>query len=343
MYGTTRQPVIDAGGKVTGYSLVRDSKIHYGRVLVTIPKGHKVGSEGGKSLLPGEDPPVVLHEVHPIEDVTAFLDIAKRDLPPVTGPDNGYVLVFIHGFNNRFEDVAVRAAQLGADLGVPPNDMFMFSWASMHSVAHYPADEATVDVSETYLKDFLATVLTAAHGRTVHIIAHSMGNRAMLRVAAAMAADLSPGKEPPFGQVILAAADVDSQLFRELGPSYHRVAHRTTVYLSPYDRAVEASDLVHEYPRVGCGSTPQVTLEYIESVVSTLPDALPSHAYFAETLPLLTDIKNLILRDTPARPPSEWTQLGTYWRAGKPVESLNPLNLACKPDTKYAIPTETSR
>ncbi|VWC97648.1 hypothetical protein BLA39750_02329 [Burkholderia lata] len=268
MYGTTRQPVIDVGGKVTGYSLVRDRKTHYGRALVTIPKGHKVGSEGGSPFLPGEASPLVLHEVDQAEDVAAFLDIAKRYLPPVTGPDNGYVLVFIHGFNNRFEDVAVRAARLGADLGVPPNDMFMFSWASMHSVGHYPVDEATVDVSETSLKDLLAKVVTAARGRAVHVIAHSMGNRAMLR---------------------------------------------------------------------------EVTLEHIESVVSTLPDALPSHAYFAETLPLLTDIKNLILRDTPARPPTDWTHLGTYWRVGKPVEYLNPLNLACKPDTKYAIPTGNSR
>jgi pimeloyl-ACP methyl ester carboxylesterase len=253
------------------------------------------------------------------------------------------VLVFLHGFNNTFEDVAKRAAQIGADLGVPPNDMFLFSWASMNSIPTYPIDEATIDASEVFLKQFLGTVIKAAHGRTIHIIAHSMGNRAMLRVANEIAAETKPGQPKPFGQIFLASADVDSELFDDLGAAFTKIAHRTTIYLSPYDFAVYASTHIHDYPRVGCGSVPQSWVPGIESVVSTLPDEIPGHAYIAERIPLLNDVKNLILRDDSPRPAPEWTHEDGYWRVGPPVNTLETKALACPSHPLYRIPEEASK
>jgi esterase/lipase superfamily enzyme len=182
MYGTSRQPIFDPNGRLTGYSAARDDVLHYGRVMVLIPKSHMTGSLGSPlyPLARSDGPLLKVGPYEPVMDEDAFLALAQTQMPQVTSPDTGYVLVFLHGFNNTFEDVAKRAAQIGADLGVPPNDMFLFSWASMNSIPTYPIDEATIDASEVFLKQFLGTVIKAAHGRTIHIIAHSMGNRAML-------------------------------------------------------------------------------------------------------------------------------------------------------------------
>lgn len=344
MYGTTRRPTLDGNGNVTGYSLARDDTLHYGRAWVTIPKNHRTGSLGSATGgLTGNNPLLVLHTVDQVKDEDAFIALAEAQLPPVTGPETGYVLVFLHGFNNDFTDVARRAAQVGADLGVPPNDMFMFSWPSMHSIKTYPVDEATVDASEVFLQQFLDSVAKAANGRTIHVIAHSMGNRAMLRVVSRMAAEMTPGQTRPFGQVILASADVDSEVFAEFGPAFTKVADRTTVYLSPYDFAVVASTRIHDYPRVGCGSAPQVMVPGIDSVVSTLPDEFPSHAYFAEAIPILADVKNLILRNEPLRPAPGWQWMGDYWRVGPPVETLKAKALACPPHPLYRISSEAAR
>ncbi|WP_461622101.1 alpha/beta hydrolase, partial [Bradyrhizobium sp. 23AC] len=54
-----------------------------------------------------------------------------------------------------------------------------------------------------------------------------------------------------FDQIILAAADVDADRFRQLYKAYSRVSRRTTLYVSSRDRAVEASHWLHGYHRVG--------------------------------------------------------------------------------------------
>ncbi|AKC71241.1 hypothetical protein MB84_19880 [Pandoraea oxalativorans] len=313
MFGTTRKAL--AGGN--GFSDERDEALHYGRVFVTIPKNHRTGSLGsGLGTLLGYDPKLTVGRFETVSSEAQFLDLARRELQPVIGPENGYVVVFIHGYNNSFDSAALRAAQFGADLDVPPNNLFLFSWAARSGVIKYTFDEATVDTSEVYFRTFLDTVARAASGRTIHIVAHSMGNRALLRVIASGVNSVSSDRSIRFGQIILASADVDRELFAQLAPNYLKVSDRTTVYLSPYDYAVAASDHVHDYPRVGCGTAPQVMVPGIDSIVSTLPEDFPAHAYFAETLPLLTDIKNLILRNTPARSGKDWEQLDGYWVVG---------------------------
>ncbi|VVE16420.1 hypothetical protein PIN31115_02899 [Pandoraea iniqua] len=324
MFGTTRK-ALSAGA---GFSDDRDEALHYGRVFVTIPKNHRVGSLGSDiGTYFGSDPKLTVNRFESIPGEAQFLAIAQRELRPVTGPENGYVVVFIHGYNNSFNDAALRAAQLGADLDVPANNMFLFSWAARSDVIKYTFDEATVDTSEVYFRSFLETVAKAANGRKIHIVAHSMGNRALLRVIASGVNTVSSERGIRFGQIILAAADVDRDLFAQLAPNYLKVSDRTTVYLSPYDYAVAASSHVHDYPRVGCGTAPQVIVPGIDNVVSNLPDDFPSHAYFAETLPLLTDIKNLMLRNTPARSGDKWKRVDGYWVVGG---SPNNAKVVCR-------------
>jgi len=317
LFGTTRKPVLNG----VGFSDEREEFLHYGRVLVQIPKNHKTGSLGSRwGTLTKTDPLLSISSYQLVDDEAHFLDMAEHELPPVTGPENSYVVVFIHGYNNSFEEAALRAAQLGVDLDVPSNDMFLFSWAAHDgNILKYPFDEATIDASEVYLRSYLATVARAAHGRKIHIIAHSMGNRALLRVISASLMNVSVDQQIHFGQIILAAADVDVDLFTQLAPNYVKVSDRTTVYLSPYDFAVAASSRIHDYPRVGCASIPRVRVPQIDNIVSTIPEDFPAHAYFAESIPILQDIKNLILRNKPSREGATWAKINDYWIVGGPI------------------------
>jgi hypothetical protein len=51
------------------------------------------------------------------------------------------------------------------------------------------------------------------------------------------------------GQVILAAADVDADTFRNLSSAFGRVSRRTTLYVSSRDLAIEASRWLHDFAR----------------------------------------------------------------------------------------------
>ena len=318
-FGTTRRTLSDAAGRIVGFSDRRDAAIHYGRVFVTIPKGHKTGSIGGGSHRPGIDPPLKVRDITLEENEARFIALARAQLSEVTGPANNYLVIFIHGYNNSFTDAALRAAQLGQDLDVPKNHMMMFSWAANSKLIRYTYDEATVDTSERYFRDFLISAGKIADGRKIHVIAHSMGNRALLRVIAAGIRETTEQDNLHFGQIILAAADVDKDLFMQLAPSYLKAADRTTVYISPYDYAVAASWHIHDYPRIGCGTAPHLNIKGIDNIVSTIPSDFPGHAYFAETLPILTDIKNLILRNEPARTGGTWQQTNGYWIVGPAI------------------------
>lgn len=307
LYGTSRKP----NGARTGYLDERGPGVQYGRVIVTIPKGHATGSLGEKGTLFSPDTRLFIApgniEFHSPD---SFMKLAAG-----RAGKGSYLLVFIHGYNSSFDDAALRAAQLGYDLDVAPNDMMFFSWAAKKDYRTYTYDEATADASEIHLEAFLKTVRAAAGTRKVHIIAHSMGNRPLMRVISRL--QLAPGESKPFGQIILAAPDVDRDVFTHHAHNYLRVAERTTVYLSPFDVALGLSQDLHFYPRVGCGDKPQARIKEIDSVVSFVPEDFPSHTYIASTLPLLNDVRNLVLNGKPARQGAGWKAHPGYWTVGQ--------------------------
>jgi esterase/lipase superfamily enzyme len=119
-----------------------------------------------------------------------------------TDPEERGALIFVHGYNVSFEEAALRAAQIGFDLSVK-DAMAFFSWPSQGLTRGYPADEATIDASEGVIADFMTDFAERSGATTVHIIAHSMGNRGVLRAVNRIAAKAERRTGKPFGQVFL--------------------------------------------------------------------------------------------------------------------------------------------
>lgn len=202
-------------------------------------------------------------------------------------------LVFIHGYNNSFEQAAIRAAQIGCDLGVT-GATALFSWPSAGKLAGYPKDEATIEASESFIRDFLVQFAEKSGATAVHIIAHSMGNRGLLRALQRIASDANAG-HIKFGQIFLAAPDIDRELFLSLADVYkHPRAQRTTLYASAADKAVGASKMLHDSPRAGY-FLPYTIAEGIDTIA--VPDFdidMLGHGYFAQAEALLYDIRCLM-------------------------------------------------
>jgi esterase/lipase superfamily enzyme len=287
-YGTNRAPT-DPFVSANPYGAARDQKLNYGVCEVFVPKSHRRGSLG--SHVPfSSDKPLVFRSATPLPEDRFWADMTES-LRKVASTDK-VVLVFIHGYKNTFTDAAIRTAQLWADLhlqGIPA----FFSWPSRGTGLAYTADEATVDSSEKYLEEFLLQ-LRAKVGATqpIHIIAHSMGNRALLRVAAKLQDRLH------FGQVILAAPDVDVDLFLGLAEAYTRISDRTTLYVSRHDRAVWLSEGVHDMDRVGAPPA-FANVQNVDTVEVVAKTGLldPGHSYFAELGDLLDDMAGLLQRN----------------------------------------------
>jgi esterase/lipase superfamily enzyme len=319
-FGTNREPVYERGS-LTGFSSERSETVHFGWCRVAIPESHTIGSVGSSwwtRLITRTDDRLKVLKLTTLIEAAYWRAIA--DELRARNSDERDAVVFLHGYNVSFTDAALRAAQLGFDLGVS-GVMAFYSWPSKGTLHGYPADEATIEASEGFIADFLTRMAERSGARRVHVIAHSMGNRALLRAIDRIATTAAERTSTPFDQIILAAADVDQDTFKRLSVAYQRVARRTTMYVCARDRAVEASHWLHDFPRAGL-APPVLVVPGIDTInVSNLDLTLLGHGYVAEARELLTDI-HALLRD--GSPPAQRFGLrkmtspaGEYWVVGR--------------------------
>jgi pimeloyl-ACP methyl ester carboxylesterase len=213
------------------------------------------------------------------------------------------IVLYVHGFNNSFEDAVMRAAVIGSDVATGQR-MACFDWASRGRVYDYCADEATVEASERQLAECLAgleaMLNSEGHDGRVHILAHSMGSRLACRAIDRLAQ--YPGHH--FGQLMLAAPDVDEENFRDISAELLRVVKGITVYRSSHDRAVATSGVLHKYPRLGFASEQlkQTTtpIPGVDMVIVDIDGSLKrkdplGHAFFVIYAPVLADLRQALI------------------------------------------------
>jgi esterase/lipase superfamily enzyme len=297
-FGTNRRPN-DSESLQLGFSKFRDTKIHYGYCRVFIPKSHKIGSTGSswwQRFRSGTDDRLKLIELKgmvaddywsTISSRLAKLEIGERD-----------AVIFVHGYNVSFDNAAVHAAQIGFDLSVK-GAMAFFSWPSQGAVKGYSADEATIEASEPFIAEFIEDFVARSGAEKVHIIAHSMGNRGVLRAIDRIANKAQRHTGVLIGEIILAAADVDADTFRDLSGAYGRVSRRTTLYVSSRDLAIEASRWLHDFARAGL-LPPIMIVPGIDTINVTNVDLTTlGHGYVADARGVLEDMHELLVHDTP--------------------------------------------
>jgi esterase/lipase superfamily enzyme len=294
-YGTNRK-LVDAADVTKGFSSERDTQLHYGSCQVAVPKFHKIGSTGSpwwKRLLTLADDRLKLdrNSLEAMAEEQFWSEVSRALQEHDIG--ERMALVFIHGFNVSFEESALRAAQIGFDLEVPGMTAF-YSWPSKGKIEGYPADEATIQASEIFMTQFLTQFVTQSGAEKVHIIAHSMGNRGLLRSLQRIVQQAQEQSCVPFGQIFLAAPDEDPDVFRDLAVAYTALAQRTTLYISAKDKALATSGIIHDHPRAGF-SPPVMVVPGIDTVeVSNIDLTFLGHGYYGDARDVLQDMYYLM-------------------------------------------------
>jgi esterase/lipase superfamily enzyme len=301
-FGTNRKPLdpLDFG---KGFGSEIDERIHFGKRFVRIPSAHRTGELGSplwRRLLTGVDDRIT------VEPATALpRDAFERDVRRFLGgldANDRNVLVYIHGFNTGFDAAARRAAQLGFDLKVPGITV-LYSWPSRGSVSAYMADLSSIEASESHIADFLIAVSALADRGKVHIIAHSMGNRGLLRALHRATTQAALRSGTRFGQIFLSAPDISVAAFRELASVYPQVAERTTLYVADQDKALAALEWLTDGALRAGGAPPVLVMPGIDTVrVRDGSLFRLGHSYFAEEPDVLRDIRaQLYFREPPER------------------------------------------
>lgn len=264
-----------------------------GNCVVSIPKAHRAGQLERPKILRvefNEDPRkhFVVLEVSEQKDHECMCDIQEC----VKNSPNREAFVFVHGYNVGFEEAAQRTAQIAHDLEFK-GAAVLFSWPSQGGLFKYTIDETNVQWSVPHLVAFLKNISEKSGAKTIHLIAHSMGNRALVAALQQFAAENSGGlKSPRFNEVVLAAPDIDAEIFKnQIAPAIANAADRVTMYASSNDLALQASRKVHGYPRAGDTGKDLVVVTGIDTVdVSAVDMSLLGHDYYGSNPEILRDL-----------------------------------------------------
>jgi Uncharacterized protein conserved in bacteria len=252
--GTTNVDVMVATTRVADKSRAvlfngrRADTMAYADIDVSLPPDavRKVGEVQWPKALPGNPASDFVTRRAAILDRPRALALVNAE---VRHSPKRQVLVFVHGFNNRFEDAVYRFAQIVHDSGTQAVPV-LFTWPSKANVLAYGYDHESSTYSRDGLESLLRALAADPQVGEVSILAHSMGNWLTLESLRQMA--IRDGRvHPKIKSVILAAPDVDVDVARtqiaDMGPLKPTFA----LFVSRSDKALRASGDLWGKPRLG--------------------------------------------------------------------------------------------
>lgn len=313
-FGTDRQHVERSDDVI--FTGDRGRILKLGSVVVTVPKTHELGEiERPSSYLWGlftrseDEKEHIVMRTPMLLSEGEFVDELRAVVNKSTGRKQAFV--FVHGFNVSFDEAAWRTAQIAYDLEFDGAPIF-YSWPSRGQDTAYIYDQDSARQARDTLQQFLELVRQRSDAEIIHLIGHSMGTNPLMEAVSEIWEDVQPLSEGPiFNQIILAAADIDRDVFYDLADQVDGAAEALTLYASKDDRALEFSEAI----RLGSafraghvsddGPTVHDAVDTIDATSLNTSYFALGHNDYAEHAELLTDIDKLFTDGT--RPPDART------------------------------------
>ena len=210
----------------------------------------KIGDVQWPSSVPG-DP---AHDFVTLRADRLDLDAGEGGVRPAACAQarRRHVLLFVHGYNTRFEEAVYRFAQITHDSGARVVPV-LFTWPSRGKLFDYVYDRESATYSRDGLEAVLQALVKDPNVESISILAHSMGNFVAVEALRQMA--IRDRKlSPKIKDIMLAAPDLDFDVFRreiaEIEASDKNPP--VTLFVSQDDYALAASRrLAGDEPRLG--------------------------------------------------------------------------------------------
>ncbi|HUH48579.1 MAG TPA: alpha/beta hydrolase, partial [Mycoplana sp.] len=236
LVATTRLP---SGNPNTLFSGERSAHPYLTDIAVSIPPAsrRKVGSV----QWPKKAPP---------DPATDFAVLRVAQLPSIESGKswfrmhnrNGHVMVFVHGFNNRYEDAVFRFAQIVHDSNADVTPV-LFTWPSRARVFDYNYDKESTNYSRTGLERLLHVLQDDKDVKDITILAHSMGT--WLAMESLRQMSIRDGRvAPKIENVVLASPDIDIDVFARQWSELGGKKPNFTIFVSQDDKALALSRFI---------------------------------------------------------------------------------------------------
>lgn len=163
----------------------------------------------------------------------------------------GDVLIYVHGFKQTFETAVLDGAHLSDAIKFRGRTM-VFSWPSKDGLFDYAYDRDSAMWSRDGFERMLSALVSAPGAGRVHIVAHSMGTMLTLESLRQLYAHYGDTVTGKIGAVVLAAPDIDMDVFSSAVQRIGPLAGKITVIAATNDRALALSgQLAGGMTRVG--------------------------------------------------------------------------------------------
>jgi esterase/lipase superfamily enzyme len=222
----------------------------------------------------------------------------------VAKPRGNAVLLFVHGYNNSFDQGAQNAARMSYLMDPSPHETIVYSWPSASKILGYPLDAKNSDLSA---KQNLGWVLdeianSPQHPRSV-LVGHSMGAYT-LTTALYLWALKNPSASETFSDLVLFAGDVDVQLWAQYQPDIARVVKRIKFYGNVNDQALALSTCTtgDNRQRVGQVTTWSAPVNGFDATKYASTNDF-GHGYLDESATVAADWNQWLNPDSPSAVP----------------------------------------
>lgn len=237
-----------------------DKQTNYGICLVKVAKMHEIGNisnEQNKKNV--ENFKVVLG--NGFDQKNFFSDIKKLNATP---------LVFVHGFNVRYNEAVLRSAQIAYDLKYQ-GPVILFTWPSGAKDGiieealfnkTYEQNSSNVKSSVAIFANFLKNLQN--NKIKINLVVHSMGHQLVLDAMSQIAQN---NPQSFINEMFLNAPDYDAQTFKTIAPSLKKLANHITLYCSQNDKAMTASKIFNNNERLGaCSNIEQIDVINVSAI-----------------------------------------------------------------------------
>jgi esterase/lipase superfamily enzyme len=222
LVATTRKKSIEDPGEMFGGD--RAEAMSYAAITVSIPPDadRKIGHVQWPDALPGDPKRNFMTVSADYIDHKAF---AASIAAAARKTGHPRVLIFVHGFNNRFDDAVYRFAQIAHDSKAEAVPV-LFTWPSRGDVRlrSYTYDRESANYSRDALEELIDQIAAYPHVKEITILAHSMGNWVTLEALRGRSLRrVARNNTDKVKQAMLVAPDVDVDVFRatikRMGPN----------------------------------------------------------------------------------------------------------------------------
>jgi esterase/lipase superfamily enzyme/TRAP-type C4-dicarboxylate transport system substrate-binding protein len=202
------------------------------------------------------------------------------------------MLIYIHGFNNRFSEAAERAMVLKNVLG-SDTEVVLWSWPSKRDglAGKYDYDKESVSgIARQLLETTLRSLKGEPENRPIDLLAHSMGAWHLLGAIETLSSENS---WPNIRNIVFAAPDVPDDEFNFGLEAINRVAKRNTLYACGWDMALALSEQINAHPRAGTGGSNIVVSKPMDSIDVAATLSI-NHSYVFEAGKVRDDLSTLV-------------------------------------------------